>query len=174
MFQLLLNLAEIERARRLTGRIVLHGRKELGGHRLERHEHEGPVKEPVVVGVRVVQRTFERVAAQVEKQRDTQSDVRLVLHAKGFAAVLEEDHLPVAVGHGHDLAVVPDIDELVLTIEAVAVFPAVEFDSLPELLDDLRVTGGGGEHRQRVLVRHDAGERHPGKCPGQRTKQGTR
>ena len=46
--ELLLDLAQIEGARRLARRIVLHGHEELAGHLLHGHQHEQPVEEPIV------------------------------------------------------------------------------------------------------------------------------
>ena len=60
---------------------------------LDRNDHEDAVEEPVVVGVGVVLRLLERVAAQVEQQRHAQFDERLAPDAEGLAAVLEE-HRP--------------------------------------------------------------------------------
>src|SRR5262245_22587615 len=61
--QLLFYLGEIEGARRLTGRVLLHRLEEFRGHGLHRHDHEHPRKEPVVVGIRVVLGTLARIMA---------------------------------------------------------------------------------------------------------------
>ncbi len=65
----LLDLLQVERAGRLTRRIVLHGHEKLARHLLHGHEHEGAVEEPVVIGVRVVLGALEGIAAQIEEQR---------------------------------------------------------------------------------------------------------
>ena len=111
-FDLLLHLRQVERTRRLAGRIVLHRLEELAGHLRDRHDDVRPVEEPVVVGVRVVLGPLERIAAQVEEQRHAQLDERLAPDAEGLAPVLEEDDLPVLIAGGDDLAVVVHVPEL--------------------------------------------------------------
>ena len=58
---------------------MLHGR-----------EHIHAVEEPVVVGVRVVLRLLERIAAQIEEQRYAQFRERFTPDAEGPAAVLKD------------------------------------------------------------------------------------
>src|SRR6056297_1759033 len=111
-FELLLDGGEVEGARGLAGRIVLHALQEPRRERLDRHDHEGAIEEPVVVGVGVMLGLLERVAPQVEQQRHAQLDEGLAPDAEGLTAVLEKHHLPVVIARGHDLAVVVDIPEL--------------------------------------------------------------
>jgi len=75
-FQLFFDLAEIERARRLARRIVLHRLQKVGGEPLHGHENEGPVEHPVIISVRVMLRPLERIAPQIEQQRNPKLDER--------------------------------------------------------------------------------------------------
>ncbi len=79
----------------MAGRKILHRHKELTGELLQRHANEGSIEEPVVVGVRVVLRPLERIAAQIEEQRHAQFGERFPPYAECFATVLEEDDFPV-------------------------------------------------------------------------------
>src|SRR5262249_54072119 len=92
---LLLDLLQVERAGRLARRIFLHGLQDLRGHALQRHDHEDPIQEPVVVGVRIVLGLLERVPSQVEEQGHAELRERLAPDAEGLAAILEEHDLPV-------------------------------------------------------------------------------
>src|SRR4029079_527888 len=111
-FDLFLNLGQVEGACRLARRIILHGSEELSRQLLDGDENEHTLQEPIVVGVRVVLRFLERIAAQIEQQRHPQLNEWLAPHAELLATVFEEDNLPVLIPGGDDLAVVIDVPEL--------------------------------------------------------------
>ena len=69
LLELLFDLGQIEGAWRLTGRVVLHRLEELCGKGLQGHHDVGPVEEPVVINIRIVLRSLEGIAAQIEQQR---------------------------------------------------------------------------------------------------------
>src|SRR5262245_41617431 len=102
--QLLLDRAQVEGARRLARRVLLHRVEEARGHALHRYKHEYSLEEPVVVGIGIVLGALEGVTAQVEQQRHAQLSERLPPHTEGLAAVLEKDGLPTVIADGDDLA----------------------------------------------------------------------
>src|SRR5262245_28919071 len=82
---LLFHLAQVEGPRRLARRKLLHGHEKLRRQLLDWHEHEHPIKEPVIVGVGVVLGLLERIAAQVEQQRHPELDEGFAPNAKLLA-----------------------------------------------------------------------------------------
>ena len=170
-FDLLLDSFQVEGARSLAGRILLHGHEEIPSNPLHRCEDVDAVEEPVVVGVRVVLRFFERVATEIEEQRHAKLGEGLTPDFEGLATVFQEDSFPILVAHGDDLAVVihvhealarrlvgfaADVVELVGAIDVVLVTAAVEFDALFQLLHDVGIASGGGEGGQPVFMRDNA------------------
>ena len=83
-FDLFLNLGQVEGACRLARRIILHGSEELSRQLLDGDENEHSLQEPIVVGVRVVLRFLERIAAQIEQQRHPQLNEWLAPPADWF------------------------------------------------------------------------------------------
>ena len=81
---------------------------------LRRHQHEGAVEHPVVVGVRRAVAALVGVAAQVEDERHAQRRQRLHPGAEGGPfLLLEEGDLPVAIAQRHQVAVVGEVEDLV-------------------------------------------------------------
>ena len=168
-----LDFAEVEGSGRLARRVFLHGHEELGGEPLDGDDDEWAVEEPVVVGIGVVLRFLEGIAAEIEEEGDAEFGEWFAPDAEGFAAVFEEDDFPVLVAGGDDLAVVVDVPELVaggfvgfagevvelvIAVDVVAVFAAVEFSAGAELVGDGGVTGDGGEGGEPIFVGDDAVE----------------
>lgn len=58
-------------------------------------------------------RLLERIAPEIEQQRRPKLDKRFAPNPEGFAAVLQEDDLPIVVAGRYDLAVIIDVPELV-------------------------------------------------------------
>ena len=97
----------------MAWRVFLHAEQELSGQLLQGDYHERAVEEPVVVGIRVVLCLFKGVTAKIEEEWGAEFGEGFAPDAEGLTAVFEENHFPVAVPDGNDLAVIVDIDELV-------------------------------------------------------------
>src|SRR5262245_41215529 len=88
---LLLDLGQIERAWCLAWRIVLHSGEEFRRQLLDRHEHEHPIEEPIVICVGVVLRFLEGVPTQVEQQRHAQLHERFAPDSELLTAILQKN-----------------------------------------------------------------------------------
>ena len=181
-------------ARRLARRIFLQGHEELAGDDLHGAKHEGAVDHPVVIGVRVVLRLLERVAPQVEEQRQAQLDERLAPDLQLTGAVLQIDRLPVADADGGDLAAVIHIDELlagrlrlrrclrrsrviqhVVAIDVVPVGAAVQLHALRSFsLMSGAPAAAAKVGSQSSWATMPLSVTPAGNLPGQRTNAGTR
>jgi hypothetical protein len=67
--------------------------EEPDGDHLHRREPEGPIDHPVMVSVRILLGFFERIAPQIEKQRQTQVNNGLAPHLQLVCAVRHQIHL---------------------------------------------------------------------------------
>ena len=135
-------------------------------------EHQvDAVDQPVPVGVRRDVGALERVGAQVEQLRRPQWGERLEPDLqRALAALLLEHDLPVLRPDAEHVAVVGEVDhpaaralvhlagqvrQQVVAVDVHLVGHVAGLVALLELLDDVRITRGGQERRQPIMVLHN-------------------